>query len=417
MFRKFLSIFFVATFMNLFSALPVVADNGEDVILTVYGVARTYNFCVYDEADDHRFINSVDFTAGDCAASACCQVSMDGGALDDCDNQPTALAGGCYNFTASAAELAAAQAKYFIVDAAVAERFVDKSLSFITHDNASAWFDVYELKADVSALALEANVEGYADAALASYDGPTDTEMVAAFTEIKGATWAATDSLEAIRDRGDAAWLSAVVAGYALEANVEGHVNTALATYDGPTDTEMVAAFTEIKGATWAATDSLEAIRDRGDAAWLSAVVAGYALEANVEGHVDAALATYDGPTFTEMDNEFTIVKADLDNPTQYMADVSALATQISVDAVPDAAEINAEVVDVMATDTHAELAACPTATASYDTIMRYALMLQRNKITESGGVQTIMKDDGSTGLCTFTTTDDGITFTRGEGS
>jgi hypothetical protein len=39
-----------------------------------------------------------------------------------------------------------------------------------------------------------------ADSAFATYDPPTNTEMVAAFTEIKGATWATTDSLEAIRD-------------------------------------------------------------------------------------------------------------------------------------------------------------------------------------------------------------------------
>jgi hypothetical protein len=37
-------------------------------------------------------------------------------------------------------------------------------------------------------------------------------------------------------------------------------VATELATYDGPTNTEMVAAFTEIKGATWAGTDTLEGI-------------------------------------------------------------------------------------------------------------------------------------------------------------
>ena len=37
-----------------------------------------------------------------------------------------------------------------------------------------------------------------------------------------------------------------------------------LATYDAPTFTEMVAAFTEIKGATWAVTDTLEDIRDTG---------------------------------------------------------------------------------------------------------------------------------------------------------
>ncbi len=53
-----------------------------------------------------------------------------------------------------------------------------------------------------------ADVNAACDTALSDYDAPTNTEMVAAFTEIKGATWATTDTLEAIRDRGDAAWIT-----------------------------------------------------------------------------------------------------------------------------------------------------------------------------------------------------------------
>lgn len=45
-------------------------------------------------------------------------------------------------------------------------------------------------------------------------------------------------------------------------AQVNAEVDTALGDYDGPTNTEMVAAFTEIKGATWSTTDTLEEIRD-----------------------------------------------------------------------------------------------------------------------------------------------------------
>ena len=52
-------------------------------------------------------------------------------------------------------------------------------------------------------------------------------------------------------------------------ADVNAEVDTALADYDAPTKTEMDTAFTEIKGSTWSSgTDTLEAIRDRGDAAW-----------------------------------------------------------------------------------------------------------------------------------------------------
>jgi len=68
-------------------------------------------------------------------------------------------------------------------------------------------------------------------------------------------------------------YLDASIAGLndvsAAEVNAE--VDTALADYDGPTKTEMDTAFTEIKGATWDTTDTLEAIRDRGDSAWVTA--------------------------------------------------------------------------------------------------------------------------------------------------
>lgn len=54
-------------------------------------------------------------------------------------------------------------------------------------------------------------------------------------------------------------------------ADVNAEVDTALADYDGPTKAEMDSGFTEIKGATFSgATDSLEAIRDRGDAEWVT---------------------------------------------------------------------------------------------------------------------------------------------------
>ena len=48
------------------------------------------------------------------------------------------------------------------------------------------------------------------DTALSDYDAPTKSEMDSAFTEIKGGSWSSsTDTLEAIRDRGDASWVTA----------------------------------------------------------------------------------------------------------------------------------------------------------------------------------------------------------------
>jgi hypothetical protein len=60
--------------------------------------------------------------------------------------------------------------------------------------------------------------------------------MVAAFTEIKGSTWATTDTLEAIRDRGDAAWVSAT--GFSTHSAAD--VVTALGT--GATLTALATA-------------------------------------------------------------------------------------------------------------------------------------------------------------------------------
>jgi hypothetical protein len=47
-----------------------------------------------------------------------------------------------------------------------------------------------------------------------------------------------------------------------------------------------------------------------------------------------------------EYDSELTAIQADLDNPNQYKADVSGLATQVSVDAIPTAEETADAVLD-----------------------------------------------------------------------
>lgn len=124
-------------------------------------------------------------------------------------------------------------------------------------------------------------------------------------TAMKGATFdSATDSLEALRNRGDAAWITANVSGLATSTNVTdardhieafGQINWVTATGFAVTGAAMTladgallpakigagfvaamqlnlaleATLTAMKGATFnTLTDSLEAIRDRGDAAW-----------------------------------------------------------------------------------------------------------------------------------------------------
>ena len=65
------------------------------------------------------------------------------------------------------------------------------------------------------------------------------------------------------------AGLTAVPWNSSWDAEVQSECADALTAYDAPTKAELDSAFTEIKGASWASgTDTLEAIRDRGDAAW-----------------------------------------------------------------------------------------------------------------------------------------------------
>lgn len=140
-----------------------------------------------------------------------------------------------------------------------------------------------EMLASFSALndlsAAEVNAE--VDTALADYDGPTNTEMVAAFTEIKGATWASTDTLEEIRDN-----LGGGGGGDATAAN----------------QTTIINHLTDIKGATWSSSDTLEGIFD--------AVGGLNDLDATaVQAAAAAALNAYDPPTQTEMTAAFTEIK------------------------------------------------------------------------------------------------------------
>ena len=140
-------------------------------------------------------------------------------------------------------------------------------------------------------------------AELANYDAPTKAEMDAAFTEIKGPTFSATDTLEAIRDRGDSAWITAT--GFATPTNVTDAQSAIIAEVD----------------ANEAKIDSLETKAARLDA-----------LIENVTGDRFTAKALETAPT-AEMDaNELHTALDSYTNKANWMANVSALATQLSVD-------------------------------------------------------------------------------------
>ena len=87
---------------------------------------------------------------------------------------------------------------------------------------------------------------------------------------------------------------------------------------------------------------------------------------------------------------------------------VGSLAAQAKTD-------VNAEVVDALATDTYAELGAVPAATSTLKDKINWLFMLARNARTTTATIDAVRNDANSANVATSTLNDDGTTFTRGE--
>lgn len=242
-----------------------------------------------------------------------------------------------------------------------------------------------------------------------------------------------TDSQEAIRNRGDTAWVTAT--GFATAAN--------LATVAGYLDTE-IAAILEDTGTTLpaqiSALNNLSAAQVNAE---VDTALADVGLTTTVTGRIDVAISSRGTGVALDAAGVRTAVglaSANLD--TQIASLASTLSTILAdtnelqtdwvnggrLDLLLDsaiaaiaalnnlsAAQVNAEVLDVLATDTHAEPSAVPAATASLKDKIGWLAALARNKITQTATTQTVLRDDGSTTMATSTHSDDGTTHTRGE--
>ena len=97
---------------------------------------------------------------------------------------------------------------------------------------------------------------------------------------------------------------------------------------------------------------------------------------------------------------------------------VNALANN-SITAAATAAdflaEINAEVLDVLNTDTFAELGSIPGATTTLTNMIRLLYAMARNKSTMTATTFTLRNDADSGNIGTATVSDDGTTATKGE--
>lgn len=123
-------------------------------------------------------------------------------------------------------------------------------------------------------------------------------------------------------------------------------------------------------------------------------------------------------------DARYTIqqVREEMDSNSTQLAAILADTNELQGDdvptliaALPTAAEINAEMVDVMETDTHTEIGSAPSATASYKQMFQWSFVVNKNKVTQTATTQ-LVRNDGDTGtIGTSTVSDDATTFTRGK--
>lgn len=78
---------------------------------------------------------------------------------------------------------------------------------------------------------------------------------------------------------------------------------------------------------------------------------------------------------------------------------------------------VNAEVLDVLVTDTHAEPSGVPAATSSLRDKISWLFTLARNKVTQGSTSQTLRNDGDSADIATRTVSDNGTTYTQNKWS
>jgi hypothetical protein len=258
---------------------------------------------------------------------------------------------------------------------------------------------------DADALAADAiaEINATVDTALADYDAPTNAEMTAAFTQIKGATWAAgTDTLEAIRDRGDAAWVTATSVtvsdktGFSLAADQSGVTVGTVNTLTG--HTAQTADHTANIAAILADTGELQ-----------TDLTDGGRLDLLIDGILEDTGNTLPATLATAQADLDTLTGADGATLATLQANY-APATAAAVAALNDlsAAQVNAEVVDVLRTDTIPDSYAAHEAQPTFAQAVLAILQFLTEKSVSTTTV-TIKKPDGSTST--------GMTFTLDDAS
>lgn len=127
----------------------------------------------------------------------------------------------------------------------------------------------------------------------------------------------------------------------------------------------------------------------------------------------DAGAAVLDTATQAILNN----IPTNSELTTALAAADDAVLAAISALNNLSAAQVNAELLDVLSVDTFAELSAPPSASSSLKDKLVYLFMWARNKATQTTTERKLYADDGTTVVSTESVSDTGGTFTKGEAS
>jgi len=365
-------------------------------ILRKYGVQTTVDFVLY-EPDGVNFKVDAAHVAGDT------KIMKDEGGEANTDNAFVDRGQG-YSQVISATEMEAARNVLYIADQG-AKAWLDKEIIIETYGDPSAQH-AFDLGTAMSGQAV-ASVAG-AVGSVTGAVGSVSAEVSADMTKISGDATAA-NNLETACDGGSyniggggavAASVSGAVGSVSgAVGSVTGAVGSVAGNVDGST--------ASVSGAVGSVTGSVGSVAGNVDGSTASvtgAVGSVSGAVGSVTGSVGSVAGDVDGSTASVSGAVGSVAGNVGGNVT---GSVGSLAAQAKTD-------VNAEMDDVINTDTKAELAAIPAANASIGNKIALMAMATRNGGTSTAAQIAIKKDNG-TNLGTGVLSDDDTTFSRGK--
>jgi hypothetical protein len=242
-------------------------------------------------------------------------------------------------------------------------------------------------------LAADSDIDGAAPPTVGSVFHELLSKTAGSFTYDQ-----TTDSLEAIRDRGDAAWITATGFSTLTQADIR----TALGMSSANLDTQLGNILSAIPSAATIATT----VWDKATSALSTAGSIGKLLVDNIN-------ATISSRSSHSAADVWAVATRLLTAGTNI---VLAKGTGVTGFNDLSASQVNAEVVDALATDTYAEPGqGAPGATISLAAKINYLFKAWRNTYTQTSDTYKLYNDAGDTVDQKATISDDGTVFTHAE--